>query len=235
LRIFREGGGWRGRFLPQNFPESQASDAFRTYPFDEDRVSELLEAFLKRPSDAASSAGEIHLKIQSKSQSQEWKIPKQDLLRRIVLKPSTEWREKRILNEDASRVEEIDFPSLKPPLRVVRDADGKWVLMDKPLPLQQEWLESLARKLSHLRAQSLGELVSRSEAGLEPPQAELLVKMRGATPPFRVLLGKQKQQNLYYAEVQGLPDWQGEIFLINEESAEKFRSQRSQLVEEGKP
>ncbi len=234
LKILRNENQWEGTFLPQNLSESQEKDSFKSYPLDEDRVNLLLDVFLNLgETPKASDSGEIKLKIKTPSQEKNWTLSKADPLRRFALLPSTEWRSKKVFDQEASRIEEIRFPLLTPPLVLIRKEDH-WVSPNSPRQkVAQEQINSLARKISRLKAQSLAEFVKASEVGLDPPQAELIVKFKGDSTEFRVLLGKQKFQNLYYAEVKGVADWKDEIFTINQESAEKFRITAAQILEKG--
>lgn len=223
LKIVQDAEAWKGIFLPPNTDASETKSSLKKYSLDPDRVNALLEVFLNRPENASSQdSNEVQLSIKTKSQEKHWYISSIDPLRRIVLLPSTEWRSKKIFNQDSSRVEQITLQTVKPAVTLIREGD-KWLWLEKPQKaLQQEWIESLARKISRLKAQTLNEKPTQSEAGFDPPRAELTVKFRGDPSLFRVLLGKQKSQNLFYVEVEGLPAWKDEIFTVNEESAEKF-------------
>ena len=233
LKIYKENNQWRGRFLPTNSTETMAQEtSFRSYPFESDAIENLLDDFLKRPeTKLKSSSNDVILKIKTPSDEKTWLVSKEDPSRRLVLKPSTEWRNKKILGEDSTHVEEITFLRSNPSLTLIQNENEQWIWKQKPLVnINQDWVNSLARKLSRLKAQSVGERISKKEANLDPPATEIFVKMRGQDASFRVLLGKQKEQNLYYAEVEGIFDWKDEIFTVNQETAEKLKTKASDLL-----
>ena len=232
LKIFRENGNWRGRFLPAQTSDPQQELSFRSYPFDPEKVETLLDTFLETPSqkNTPRSASSIFLEIKTPQENKSWIISNEDPLRRIALKPSTDWRNKQIFNEDSSHVEEITLLEKNQKITLSRNEEGEWVWKEKAQQnLNQEWIESLARKLARLKAINVGEHPSADESGLEKPLSEVLVKFRGQNTPFHVLLGNKTGQDLYYAKVEGLPDWQNEIFTVNQETAEKLMSKSSQL------
>lgn len=234
LKIYKENDQWRGRFLPIHPNETTAAESsFRSYPFENDAIENLIDEFSKRPETKLKSLADddVTWKIKTLSDEKKWIISKEDPLRRLVLKASTDWRSKKIWNENSSQVEEITFLRSNPPLTLIQNENEQWLWKQKPQsPLNQDLANSLARKLSRLKAQSVGERTSKKEANLDPPIAEILVKMRGQKLPFRVLLGKQKEQNLYYVEVEGIPDWIDEIFTVNQETAEKLNTKASDLL-----
>lgn len=232
LKILRVDEHWEGTFLPQSISESQETHSFKTYQLDPDKVHLLIEVFLNlQKNPTVPAADDVKLSIKTPSEERNWTISKADPLRRLVLLPSTDWRSKKVFDQEASRIEEIRFPLLRPPLVLARAGD-QWIWPDNPeQKLSQELIQSLARKISRLKALSLAEYINARDAGLDPPQAELIVRFKGDSTEFRVLLGKQKFQNLFYAQVKGLVDWEGEIFIVNEESAEKFRMTAAQILE----
>ncbi len=239
LKIFRENDSYKGRFLPLKDQNPTQENTFKAFPFDKDNVETLIDVFLQltatQKPNASLEKNSVKINFKTSQGNQEWMISKDDPLRRIVLKPSTDWRTKQILNENVSHLIQIKLLNASEPISLERNEDMQWIWKEKPsLQINQEWVESLARKLSHLKAMSLGENISQKDAGLLEPISALEINFRGQEKPFRVLLGKQKGQDLYYAEIEGLPDWKGEIFTVNQESAEKLMSKPAQIIRSNK-
>lgn len=232
LKIYRENNLWRGQFLPLQNSESPANTVWRSYLFDPDEVENLISTFSKIPETKNNlSTTDIQLTFKFPHSNKQWNISKENPLRRDVLKPSTLWRNRKILDEDISRMTEIILLHHKQSITLLHNDEQIWIWKENPKQtINQEWVNSLARKLSRLKAMSTGELVSKKEAGLLMPEYEALVKIRGKTDPIRVLLGKIKSEDLYYALVEGLADWKNDIITVNQETAEKIKTNFSNLL-----
>lgn len=236
LKIYKSEDQWRGLFLPlTTSAESQINQEWRSYPFDTDEVENLISIFSKIPENYHPEK-EIHVSIKTASGKKEWSFSKENPLRRDILKPSTIWRNKKILNEDSSRVEEIILKQGAQTITLLRNEEGQWFWNEKPkVVISQDWTDSLARKISRLKAMNTGEWIRKNEAGLDPPQVQVLAKIRGQKNQIRVLLGNMKEQDLYYAQIEGLKDWENEIFTVDQETAEKFKTNPSQLLKKDVP
>ncbi|MBF0492877.1 MAG: DUF4340 domain-containing protein [Deltaproteobacteria bacterium] len=62
------------------------------------------------------------------------------------------------------------------------------------------------------------------DTGLNPPKAKILVPIPNQEKPAELRLGNKTKNDLYYLQLFGLKDWEGEVVLISEDSAEKLKS-----------
>ncbi|GEM_PF-5172395 len=234
LKIFKIEDQWRGRFLPLNAQETQATESsFKSYPLDPEPVETLIRA-LSSLSSSKNSRPEINdlmIRLQTAEGAREWIVSRENPLRLLALKPSGEWRSKKILDEEASRIEEITLLHGKNQITLLRNPEEKWFWKERPhLVIHQDWVDSLARKISRLKAIQVGEWVRKKQAGLEAPRFQVLVKRKGQEGKIRVSLGNLQSEDVYYAQIEGLADWKDEVFTVNQETAEKLKTGPSQLL-----